>query len=150
MHAGLSSVVSGPGIPFFKPCISIYLPTQKKVDKFFKTRDRVKLVTVLNKIEKALLNYNIGRSSISKILKPAKELIEDKEFWITQNESLVIFISENSFEYYQLPVKTESATYIDIEFNKGPLESLMANVVQLQKSNPPTDINNINFKQKSA
>lgn len=150
MNAGLSSISSGLSVPFFKPCISIYLPIQKKVDKLFKTRDRVKLMTVLNKVEKTLLKYNMGRPLISKILKPAKELIEEKEFWITQNESLVIFISENFFEYYQLPVKTETAIYIDIEFNKEPLTSLMANVVHLQKTQPSTEIKHINYKQKLA
>jgi hypothetical protein len=132
MLQGTSSLKERKIINFYNPCISVYMPTNKKVDNTFKTRDRVKFMRIINKIESHLVSNSIDRNLVNRILKPAKELIEDQKFWIRQNECFVIFLAEDFYEYYQLPVKTEVAFFIDTEFYVKPLAALMENSNQPQ------------------
>lgn len=80
---------------------------------------------LISGIEKHLASNLIDKETINRILKPAKDCLEDHKFWINQDESLVIFIAENFFEYYQLPVPAELAVYIDTEFKVAPLATMM-------------------------
>jgi hypothetical protein len=136
MLHGLSSLKERKKINFYNPCISVYMPTNKKLDNTFKTRDRVKFMRIINKIESHLVSNSISRSLVNKILKPAKELIEDQKFWIQQDECFVMFLAEDFYEYYQLPVKSEFAVFIDTEFNVKPLAALMENSGQSQPQIP--------------
>lgn len=127
MNTGLTLMKQVNKSNDYSPCISIFLPTRRKLDKNFKTRDRVKFMRIITGLEKQLSVRLSDPKLVSKILMPAKVLLEDQKFWINQQESLVVFLAEDFCEYYRLPVPTEQAVCIDTEFNVKLLASLMAN-----------------------
>ena len=150
MHTGLSNVGTKRKISIYTPCISIYLPTNKKLDTTFKTRDRIKLMRLINKVEKHLYSNQVEPALLNKILKPVKAIIEDQKFWINQKDSLVIFMTEDFFEYYQLPVKCDLGVFIDNEFNVEPLALLMSEAETIHMPVVSHEIKPLSFTQKIA
>ena len=151
MNSALTTVKKPKKIALYTPCLSIYLPTQKKLNPNFKTRDRIKLMRIVTKIEKHLFSNSIDPNLIKKILKPLKEMVEDQKFWISQQESLVIFVAEDFFEYYKLDSKTELAAFIDSEFNMKPLAKMMENTTDtVLVESTPTVVTPFEYTQKIA
>ena len=105
---------------------------------------------IISKIEKHLVSNLVDNSMIQGIIKPAKDCLEDSKFWINQEESLVIFMAENFFEYYQLPVPTELAIYIDTEFKVTPLASMMENTPLHKTEKVKHQISRLEVIQKIA
>src|SRR5690606_25279863 len=52
---------------------------------------------------------------------PVNKLIENGDFWRHQSDGLAVFVAENVFEYYTLPINFEEHHYIGKEFYLKPL-----------------------------
>ncbi len=149
MIAGLTVLKQDKKVPLM-PCISIYLPTHQKLDNKFKTRDRIKFMRIIIKVEKLLLLNNLNLRLINKVMAPARALLENQKFWCNQQESLVVFLTEDVFEYYHLPVKSELGVFIDKEFMVSPLNTLMANISPVSQVHHSSQGNTFGYQQKSA
>lgn len=105
------------------PCISIYLPTEKAGKDVLK--GRILLKNLLKEAEKKLALLNIMESNAKNILTKAYDLIEDLIFWQNSNEGLALFISENTFNFFKMPVKFQEKVHVSKEFNIIPLLSII-------------------------
>lgn len=97
------------------PCISIYLPTHKS------GRDTQGDATML----KNLLREAEGEIENSKTLKPARELVEDPDFWVRSSEGLAIFLAEGFLRIHRLPVAPEAKVTVGERFYIRPLLNLL-------------------------
>ncbi len=88
-----------------KWCISIYMPTHRVGRE--QQQDPVRLKNLLAEAEAKLLANGLRRPKVQKLMQPAEELLWDKDFWQHQGDGLAIFLSNDSFAKYRLPVSFE-------------------------------------------
>ncbi|MFD0933533.1 hypothetical protein ACFQ0R_13085 [Psychroflexus salinarum] len=103
-------------------CISIYIPTHRAGSETLEGRDKMKLKTQLKQVKVKLEKQGLSDKEIEEMVKPVDELVNDNEFWRHQSDGLAIFLSENTFKQYTLPIHFEEFNYVSDEFY---LKSLM-------------------------
>jgi len=101
------------------PCISIYMPAHEEWNNM--NEDKIRFKNQLQEIEKKLDQKNIRKREIDNLLKPAKDLLDDKEFWNYQSKGLAVFISPGNFHTFILPVEVKETHYVSDNFYIKPL-----------------------------
>lgn len=102
-----------------KPCISVYLRTHSAGKD---TReDPIRLKNLLGECEKRLKNTGIRTKEIETLLQPARELLDNPEFWMHRQDGLAIFLSKKGMEYYDLPYDVASCVQVSDAFYIKPL-----------------------------
>ncbi|HEX9386087.1 MAG TPA: hypothetical protein VF918_07190 [Anaerolineales bacterium] len=109
-----------------KWCISIYMPTHRVGRE--QQQDPVRLKNLLAEAEAKLLANGLRRPKVQKLMQPAEELLWDKDFWQHQGDGLAIFLSNDSFAKYRLPVSFEELLLINKSFHTKPLYPLLNRV----------------------
>lgn len=105
-------------------CISIFIPTHRAGEETLKGQDALNLKNQLKEVRQKLRTRGFGVNEIKIIVTPVIELIDDSEFWRHQSDGLAIFISEDVFRKYTVPVYFEEYNYISREFYLKPLMPL--------------------------
>ena len=92
--------------------ISIYSPTSKQSTDNFQT-DKTTFKNVLREIGRELEGLNrFDDTEIKKILQPAFDLLEDMDFWQSNDRSLAFFIIDGEVEEYRLPKELSEPIYL--------------------------------------
>lgn len=99
-----------------KSCISIYIPTHRLGVETLKGQDSLNLKNHLKQIRNKLQSEGMTSREIEKIVNPLMGLIDNADFWRHQSEGLAIFVSEDIFEKFTVPVKFEEFHYLSSEF----------------------------------
>lgn len=102
-------------------CISIFVPTHRAGNQVLQKQDALALKNQWKEVTKKLKAHNLTNLEIENLLKPIKELFTDSEFWSHQSDGLAIFLTENIFEKFTLPVLFEHFNYVGNEFYLKPL-----------------------------
>lgn len=102
------------------PSISIYLPTHVTGEEV--QQDPIRLKNLLSKAEKQLAEqYTLSQPDIDEMLKKAKDLLDDNDFWLHGDQGLAIFITGEMFETYRLPLDFKEQVLVDNHFLITPL-----------------------------
>ena len=101
------------------PSISIYLPTHEKGKEV--QQDPIRLKNLLKEAEEQLKEHEVNQSDIDELLSKARELLDKPIFWQHGNKGLAIFITENNFEFYRVPIEFSEQVLIDDHFLITPL-----------------------------
>jgi hypothetical protein len=88
-------------------CVSIYIPTHTHGKEVNNGKDIINFKTELQKVKNFLRDGGMHENDVTEYLEPAYNLLEDGSFWHHQWEGLAVFLGENFFEYYTLPIKFE-------------------------------------------
>lgn len=104
-----------------KNCISIYIPTHFSGRETYDGEDLISFKNTIQKIENQLIDKGERRSNVENMLKPAKDIINDTGFWRHQSKGLAVFISDNFFKHYELPIEFSSFELISDKFYLKPL-----------------------------
>ncbi len=107
------------------PCISIYLPTEKAGKDVMK--GKILLKNLLRDAENFHIEQGKQEIDMKSILKPAYELAEDTLFWQNCDDGLALFISQDTFEYYKMPIKFQDKVTVADNFQIIPLLSVLTN-----------------------
>lgn len=102
-------------------CVSIFIPTERAGKDVLEGKDSTHLKSQWQQVEKELEKKGVASEKISKMAKPVMELVNDKDFWRHQSDGLAVFVSEDIFEKYTLPIKFVAYHYIGQEFYVKPL-----------------------------
>jgi len=105
-------------------CISIFIPTHRAGKKVFQEEDALSLKVQLQHVKKKLAKKGFYETDITTITAPVQQLIDDHLFWRQQSDGLAIFIAENYFQKYTLPIYFEAFNYIADTFYLKPLMPL--------------------------
>lgn len=105
-------------------CITIYLPTEKSGPET--QMNSIRLKNRVSRVEKELEKRGLGANRIAEIVSPAKKLVSDGEFWQHQSEGLVVFMTEDLFRYYRLPLRFREEMMINRRFYLKPLLPLFS------------------------
>ncbi|MDY7034692.1 MAG: hypothetical protein SV375_00820 [Thermodesulfobacteriota bacterium] len=99
------------------PCVSIYMPS----DRTNAEKNRIRFKNLFGEAEKMMAAMGIGDVDMAEGLKPARRLLEDQTFWQHQSDGLALFLSDERFETYRLPVAFEEAAVVTDRFYIKPL-----------------------------
>ena len=107
-------------------CVSIFIPTQRGGKEVLEEQGKTHLKSKMDDIKRKLHKKGYPEESITKVITPIRELIEDKDFWRHQSDGLAIFASPGFFEKYTVPVNFEAYEHISHEFYIKPLVPLFS------------------------
>jgi len=92
------------------PSISIYLPTHRAGRDT--EQDSIRFKNLVRGAEKRLREIGKSPREIEKLLKPVQLLIDDALFWSHQYDGLAVFLSDDGFSKYRLPLTVEEQLVI--------------------------------------
>lgn len=107
-----------------KHCVSIYMPTHKAGSEI--QQDPIRFKNLMRQAEEHLVESGLRRADAVELLKPAQEL-DRENFWRHQDHGLAVFIADNFFHYYRLPLDFEELVVVGDRFHVKPLMPLLNN-----------------------
>jgi hypothetical protein len=100
-------------------CMSVFMPTHVGPDS---RQDPIRLKNILYQAEHKLIESGVFSQKLKDTLfKPAVNLIEQEQFWRHHSQGLALFISQDIFEYFRLPISFEELVVINNRFHIKPL-----------------------------
>lgn len=107
-------------------CVSIFIPAHSSGVEVNNLHDAIVLKNNLQAARKMLLEKGLQQRTADAILKPAFDLVDDREFWNSQSEGLAVFISEEYFKVLKLPFKLREELFVNSSFYVVPLLPVMS------------------------
>src|SRR5690554_6666712 len=104
--------------------LTIYAPHIEFDPTGLTNPNRIELKNMLKQAETALLDNGADTGHVRKTLRPARNLLDSREFWPVRNESLALFAHPKFFRYYHLPGGMPYILTIQRGFNLEPLLSV--------------------------
>src|SRR5215216_1116322 len=111
----LKSLIAQQG----KWCVSIYMPTHPVGRD--QQQDPIRLKNLLAETETKLLANGLRRPEVQKLMRPAEELLWNRDFWQHEGEGLAIFLTNDFSQVYRLPVEFEEQLQTGNGFYIKPL-----------------------------
>lgn len=102
-------------------CVSIFIPTQRGGKEVLEGKNQRHLKSQWKEVKTKLEQDGISREKIEGMSKHVNKLIEDGDFWRHQSDGFAVFLAENVFEHYTLPMNFEAHHYIGKEFYLKPI-----------------------------
>jgi hypothetical protein len=102
-------------------CVSIFIPTHRAGEETLQGKDALNLKNQLKEIKSKLELKGMSANEIETFTKPINDLVDNKEFWRHQSDGLAIFLSDNLFHKYTIPVYFEEFNYLSNEFYLKPI-----------------------------
>lgn len=103
-------------------CVSIYLPTHRLGTTT--QQDPIRFKNLIKEAEDKLITGRLRGQDARRFLEPAQTL-DNNHFWQHQSDGLAIFISNNVFCYYCLPLNFEELLVVSDRFHLKPLLPLL-------------------------
>lgn len=103
--------------------ISFYIPTYRTAPEAGQSRIRLK--NLLQDAEKRLISRGMRSSDAKQLLEPVEALVLDNQFWQQRRDGLAIFLAENFFRHYSLPLRVDESLQIGRRFYIKPLLPLL-------------------------
>lgn len=104
-------------------CVSIYIPTHRVGNNL---EDNIRFKNALSEAVDALMERDMTKHQAHEYLAKAYELLDNEDFWSHQSDGLAVFVGENRFEYYLVPLNFNNFVSVHDHFHLRPLFSLMA------------------------
>lgn len=90
----LKSLLSLPG----QPCLSFYQPTEPGGAE----KDPIMFKNLVADAEDRLLARKMDEDAVKKLLRPARQLLTDHDFWKNGSEGLAVFLTPNEMRWYRM------------------------------------------------
>ena len=111
----LKSLIAQQG----KWCVSIYMPTHPVGRE--QQQDPIRLKNLLAQAETKLVANGLRRPDVQKLMRPAEELLWNRDIWQQQGEGLAIFLTNDFQQIYRLPVEFAEQLHTGNGFYIKPL-----------------------------
>ncbi|MES1024611.1 hypothetical protein ABN584_17105 [Gloeocapsa sp. BRSZ] len=105
-------------------CVSIYMPTHKLGTQT--QQDPIRFKNLIKEAEDKLIEGGMRPQDARDMLARAQQL-DDYQFWQHQSDGLAIFIADNFFGYYQVPLNFDELVVVTDRFHLKPLLQLLTN-----------------------
>lgn len=99
--------------------ISIYLPTHTMGEQV--QQDPIRLKNMLSDIEDELSSNGMKQNDIDDLLEEPRKLLDRPHFWQHSDKGLALFIGEDYFEYFRVPLDFRARYLIDDYFLVTPI-----------------------------
>jgi hypothetical protein len=104
--------------------ISIYLPTHRTGREV--QQDPIRFKNKLDEAEQRLQMKGMRKPEIESLLKQARSLAAESNFWQHQSDGLVVFISRDFMEYFRLPIRFEELLIVSDRFHIKPMLPILS------------------------
>lgn len=101
------------------PVVSIYLPTHRAQPNL--DHDALVLRSEIDAAQRALLDHGVAERTAGLILRPLRELVEDRPFWAEQGEGLAVFADEHTHRVLRLPIAVPTRGTVSERAHLAPL-----------------------------
>ncbi len=101
------------------PCVSIFIPTRRSGPEA--QQNPIRLRNMLRQAEERLVVGGRRAPEARKLLQPAQDLLENRDFWRHQGDGLALFISPELFDFYRSPSPFEEMLVVADRFHVKPL-----------------------------
>lgn len=101
------------------PCVSVYLPTHRHGKGV--RQDSAHLRSLLRQAGERLGRLDLPQEAADDLLRPARELVEDRAFWRFQADGLALFAAPGLFVRYRLPIAFAESLAVGERFAIKPL-----------------------------
>ena len=113
------------------PCVSILMPTHRLGKETL--QDPIRFKNLIREAENRLIasgpqkeDFFPQATEVGELLEPARQLLEDSNFWQHQMDGLAVFLSRSGFRYYRLPVAVQELAVVANRFYVKPLLQLIS------------------------
>jgi Bacterial archaeo-eukaryotic release factor family 3 len=100
-------------------CISIYLSTHRAEGETL--QDPIGLKNLLREAETRLHTLGLWGTKAQELLKPAQQLLDQGYLWQHQSDGLALFLTEDFFRHYSLPLRFPKLAVVTDRFHLKPL-----------------------------
>lgn len=104
-------------------CVSMYMPTHRFGRE--QQQDPIRFKNLVAQSQEKLLKSGLRRPEVQELLRPAENLLEDKDFWQHQSDGLAVFLSPDSSRTLRLPSRFDELIIIAENFHVKPLLPLL-------------------------
>jgi len=104
-------------------CVSMYMPTHRFGRE--QQQDPIRFKNLVARAQEKLLESGLRRPEVQEMLRPAENLLEDKDFWQHQSDGLAVFLSPDSSRSFRLPSRFDELIIIADNFHVKPLLPLL-------------------------
>ncbi|MBX3014287.1 MAG: hypothetical protein KF832_22380 [Caldilineaceae bacterium] len=105
------------------PCISIYLPTERK--SIETQQSPIRLKNLLNEVAATLAARGERTNDIQELVAPAHDLVNNRRFWQYQSDGLALFLSSDRLVTYRVPFPFPEMAMVNGRFYLRPLLPLV-------------------------
>lgn len=105
-------------------CISVYLPMVRKGPEV--QGNVLQFKNTLNELSEILEEREWRKPEIDTFLEEPRRLLSDTEYWQHQHDGLALFIAEDFYESFRLPLNFEPLTVLAGRFHIKPLLPLFS------------------------
>lgn len=103
--------------------VSIYMPVTELGAG--RRKHSIEFKNLLREAQESLLEMNLRPTEMHDFLRPARELLEDSDFWRRQSAGVAAFVNSSWFRTYSLPYTCETAVVVAHRFHLKPMLPLM-------------------------
>ncbi|MEZ4940232.1 MAG: hypothetical protein R3D58_05160 [Saprospiraceae bacterium] len=105
------------------PCVSIYIPTHRAGHV---QEDKIRFKNALAEVKSKLqTKAGMHEREAEGMLKPAYDLLNLDSLWFRLSDGLAVFIGQDLFEYYPVPIDLNPLNYVSDQFYLLPLLPLL-------------------------
>jgi hypothetical protein len=102
------------------PCATLCLPTMRQGRE--QVQNSIRFKNLLRQLEDELGSGNSqARQTLEEMLGPARERLDDQDFWQHQSEGLAVYLAPGFSAWLRLPVETPELMTIGERFDLWPL-----------------------------
>lgn len=102
--------------------ISIFIPTHKTGEEG--KQDSIRLKNIIQKVKADLLEMGWKEQQVENLFKDIRAKTEENQFWLHQDKGLALYVNEDYFDFFKIPVSPEENYYIAENFLITPLLEL--------------------------
>lgn len=107
-----------------EPCVSIFMPTHRAGVEV--QQDPIRLKNLLGEAQESLITKGLRSSEARDLLKPLQELTLLQSFREHRSDGLAIFVSQEVYHHYRLPLRFEELVVVADRFHIKPLLPLLS------------------------
>ena len=105
-------------------CLSVLMPTHVRGRET--AQDPLRFKNSLQDAEQQLVGRGMRAADARELLKPLRDLIDDRLFWLNQGLGLAVFVSETGFWQYRIPFSLPDVVIVDKRFYLAPLMPIVS------------------------
>jgi hypothetical protein len=109
-------------------CVSIFQPTHRggSDTRTYVQEDLVRFKNLLRGAEQRLEAAGVATRDAQELLRPARTLLDDAEFWQYQSDGLAVFLAPSVFRTYRVPLPVPELVVVADAFHLKPLLTLLS------------------------
>lgn len=97
------------------PHVSIFLPTVRAGQET--QQNPIRFKNLLREASQMLVDGGMESADAEELLKPARALVDDYDFWQHQGDGLALFLADGFFETYRLPLEFSELAAVEDHFH---------------------------------